>query len=139
MWWVFAALLVAVVGAIYWRRAPLRPGRPTSPPDLAPDGMYLATSSQSKERVHRVLPSNGSEDRRDLLRAPDVPESSTEERNDYRPNSATDWVVDLTFADGVTVSKQKLLEILDRAWLKTVGNPMVRPSRRPPMIAPSAS
>jgi hypothetical protein len=125
MWWIVAALLAAIGGAIFWRRALPAPNRGESLPDVAPDGMFLATSSQSKERARRLLPNHGSEDRRDLLRAPEVRESTANERNDCRPNSATDWTVDLAFEDRATLSKHKVLEVLDRSWLKTVGSPTI--------------
>jgi cell division protein ZipA len=125
MWWIVAALLAAIGGAIYWRRGLPRRERRQSLPDLAPEGMFLAPSSQSQERAHRLLPNRGSEDRRDLLRAPEIPESQTKERKGYYPNSATDWTVDLAFEDGVTFSKHQVSEVLDRPWLKTVGSPMI--------------
>ncbi|HSV35745.1 MAG TPA: cell division protein ZipA C-terminal FtsZ-binding domain-containing protein [Ramlibacter sp.] len=124
MWLIVVAVLAVVGGGIYWKKT--SQGRQARKlPALAPEGMFLATSSESRQRANQLLPSRGSEDRRDLLRAPDASGPPEEHLDGFRPNSATDWIVDLSFPEGISFPKNKILEVLDRTWLKVIGAPML--------------
>src|SRR4051794_15838285 len=88
-------LLLAVIGSVALIYFFLRNRKGQSARN--DEEFFIAASSQSDARAGSLLPTNGSEDRRDLLKAPEMPVAPPSERT-YRPDPKVNWVVDVTFA-----------------------------------------
>jgi hypothetical protein len=90
-----ALLLLAVVGSAVLIYFLLRSRKNAAPGNEGQ--LFIATASQSDVRARNLLPTNGSEDRRDLLKAPELPMATASEEN-FRPDPRVNWVVDVTFS-----------------------------------------
>src|SRR4029077_5707530 len=83
---------------------------------------FISTTSQSDTRARNLLPTNGSEDRSDLLKAPDLPAPPASDGN-YRPDLKVNWVVDVTFSKPTKLEKPVLLGGFDNKWMQKYGRP----------------
>ena len=83
---------------------------------------FITTASHSDARADSLLPTNGSEDRRDLLKAPDLPAATASDGN-YRPDPKVNWVVDVTFVKPRKLEKAVLLGGFDQKWMRKAGGP----------------
>jgi cell division protein ZipA len=113
-------LLLAVIGLvvlIYFLLRNRKNGAPRNEEEL-----FITTSSQSDARARSLLPTNGSEDRRDLLKAPETPVAPVSDGN-YRPDPKVNWVVDVTFSKSTKLEKAVLLGGFDEKWMRKTGRP----------------
>ncbi|WP_233198916.1 MULTISPECIES: hypothetical protein [Pirellulaceae] len=87
------------------------------------DGFYLSTSSQSQARADAVLPSQGSEDVSHLLGTIAHPGATAPswEREEYLPEEATDWIVDVQFPAGSVFDVQRLDQPFDKTFREEHG------------------
>ena len=83
---------------------------------------FITTASQSDVRARNLLPTNGSEDRRDLLKAPELLRAPASDGN-YRPDPKVNWVVDVTFSKPRKLEKAVLLGGFDEKWMRKTGGP----------------
>lgn len=86
------------------------------------DNLYLSTSSESQARADRVLPSAGSEDVTAILGTwePDVP-SEDYDRDEYLPDLAVEWVIDVEFPEGQAVDAKVLSSAFDKSFRDKFG------------------
>ena len=79
------------------------------------DGLYFSTDSETRARVDRVLPSEGSEDARHVLGdwKPDM-EVEDNEQNGYQPETSVDWVIDVEFPEGKAVDAWELANVFNK-------------------------
>lgn len=98
---------------------------PTMPDENPLDGLYLSTSSQSQARADAVLPSQGSEDVSHLLGTIEHPGATAPswEREEYLPEEATDWVVDVQFPAGSVFAVERLAQLFDKTFREEHGSP----------------
>lgn len=87
------------------------------------DGLYLSTSSQSQARAEAVLPAQGSEDVSHLLGTITIPNATArdEERDNYLPEEATDWIVDVQFPEGNEFEVKRLAQLFDKSFREEHG------------------
>lgn len=96
--------------------------------EIEGERMMLMPSSASAARAERIgLPASGSEDVSRLLAAPRVQTRNRDivEEQDYRPNDAIDWVVDVEFKDDLVVSADAISKLFGDAWIKSHGQPQL--------------
>jgi hypothetical protein len=86
--------------------------------------MFISTQTEGSARAANLLPTQGSEDRSDLLRLPDLPTEPSADGN-YRPDPKVDWSVSATFPKGTTLEKAVLLGGFDNKWLQKHGRPEI--------------
>jgi len=110
-------LLLAVIGFVVLIYFLLRKRK-----DGNEEEFFIAASSQSEARAQSLLPTNGTEDRRDLLTAPEMPAGPASDGN-YRPDPKVNWVVDVTFAKPRKLEKAVLLGGFDDKWMRKIGGP----------------
>ncbi|QDT48158.1 hypothetical protein Pan258_21980 [Symmachiella dynata] len=87
----------------------------------------IVPSGMSQGRIEGVgLSMEGSEDMSHLLSIPEgLPDHPSDEDRDYRPDDATEWVLDVEFKGSLIHLLPRLDEVLSYDWMKTVGNPEI--------------
>lgn len=87
------------------------------------DGLYLSTGSQSQARAEAVLPTQGSKDVSELLGTITFPDATPrdEDRDNYLPEEATDWIVDIQFPEGSEFEVQRLAQRFDKSFREEHG------------------
>jgi cell division protein ZipA len=88
------------------------------------EGFFIAAGSQSEARAASLLPMTASEDRRDLLKVPELPVAPDSDGN-YRPDPKVNWVVDVTFAKPQRIENAVLLGGFDNKWMGKIGRPEI--------------
>src|SRR5436305_4877760 len=84
-----AVVLLSVVGFVALILFLRRKGKQGAPQNL---DFFIAAGSQSEARAANLLPLTGSEDRRDLLKPPELPVVPDSDAT-YRPDPKVNWVV----------------------------------------------
>jgi cell division protein ZipA len=130
-----AILTVCVLAAIFvaYRAVASRENPKPNPANKSNDipmtvGEFVVVpASVSKGRVARTgLPENGSEDKKQLLKAPSLkPKAKLGDETDYRPNDSVEWIVDIQFAGDPVLFGSKLSTAFNRDWLRANGSPTV--------------
>lgn len=84
--------------------------------------LYLSPSSESQARAERLLPSKGAEDASFVLGdwKPDLP-AEDDDREEYLPEPAVEWVIDVEFPTGTTVNARELSSHLDKSFCDKFG------------------
>jgi len=83
----------------------------------------LVPESVSKERAQRVMPKKPSEDARGLLVVPALTDP-TDRSDNYPPEAAVTWVVDVVFPKGTELSGKQVQALIDHQFLKSIDGPM---------------
>lgn len=125
---VLAGLILLAIGGLgLWLRA-RRAGAAARERPPAPEGYFIATTSESAARAASVLPTEGSEDKRALLTPPQLPaeeEEDSESTKSYLPDPQNDWSLRVAAGKSATLRRKQVLELLDPAWSKTHGLPEI--------------
>ncbi|KAA1258121.1 hypothetical protein LF1_06360 [Rubripirellula obstinata] len=84
---------------------------------------FLSTSSESGKRAASVLPTSGSEDVSRLLGVIDVDSMEAEpcERDEYLPEAASEWVLDVAFLDDGPIDPKVLSEAFGESFRECFG------------------
>ncbi len=87
----------------------------------------LVPSSMNDTRIEKAgLSTTGSEDVSHLLVTPaGLPDFNFDEERDYRPDDATEWILDIEFEGSPVLQLSPLDEVLSYEWMATVGNPHI--------------
>ncbi len=112
-------VLLSVVGFVALILFLRRKGKNGAPQN---EEFFIAAGPQSEARAASLLPITGSEDRRDLLKEPELPVAPDADGN-YRPDPKVNWVVDVTFAKPQRIEKAVLSGGFDHKWMGKVGRP----------------
>jgi len=113
-------LLLAIIGSVMLIYFLLR--RRNNGAARNEEEFFITTASHSEARAGSLLPTNGSEDRRDLLKAPEMAVAPASDGN-YRPDPKVNWVVDVTFVKSAKLDKAVLLGGFDEKWMRKTGGP----------------
>ena len=124
--WVVLALVVVVVAALAVSLWPARPTPGGGPGQQLVDpekGVAIAMSSatESAERAARLLPSKGSEDRRDLLAQPAAPRGAAPAQQPQ-----TSFTIAARAKAGQSFELAALRSLFSADWLATHNDPEVR-------------
>jgi hypothetical protein len=117
---LLGVVLLAVIGSVvllYFLLRSRKNGLPRNEEEL-----FITTGSQSDARAQSLLPTNGSEDRRDVLKVPEMPVAPASDGN-YRPDPKVNWVVEVTFSKPTKLEKAVLLGGFSEKWMRKTGGP----------------
>lgn len=125
--WAVVIAIIARLVIVHWPKLRRRRGtRPEVKSGSVLDDYFVAPASESSARAARVLPTEGSEDRRSLLERPALPEREEPEGDrDYLPNPEIDWAVRVTLSPGTIARRAETLRLLDPGWLKDHRSPEI--------------
>ena len=90
--------------------------------------LVILPSSVSQERVAKTgLAAVGSEDVSHLLCPPHAASGprTIDEGQDYRPDDAIDWVIDVRFENEPVLQRDLILELFDQSWCSQNGRPEI--------------
>jgi len=85
----------------------------------------LVPESVSEARARRAMPKAASEDARALLVPPSLASEVGDHDDNYPPDRAVDWVVDVAFPLGTVLSGRQVQGFVDQEFLRSIDGAMI--------------
>jgi cell division protein ZipA len=116
---IIIAIVVALVAWSIYQNYKNRSGSD----DISINGekYFLSTTTESQQRANSLLPDKGSEDVARLLISPDYSSYEVEQKNEYLPTEAVEWVITVNFKTAANIPVDELRNIFNKQWREQYG------------------